>query len=496
MGLLSLLLWTPALGSALLVLVPAHNIRLLRALSCLVTLTAMALSTWLTIDFNSHSGSLQFNEHLPLNPHLGSSYTLGIDGFSMPMVLLTSILILVALIASWHLTIATKGYYLGFLVTEFGMFGVFLSQNWTLFYIFWEITVIPIYFLIDRWGGQRRQAASLNFVLYALIGSACMLVSLLALSQYDLHSPEAFITTLPEAIHSLPLTAQILVLIGFLVGFGIFIPLFPLHGWLTMAHVEAPSSVSLLLSGLLVNMGAYGLLRILPSLPDATFALQPYLLSLGAFSILYSSLLAWRQHTMIATLAYASFSQMGMVLISMSTLTEAGWSGAIFMMTAQGLIYPSLFLLTGSLFERTQTFSIDQDSALLSPMPRFSLLLILSLFAASGLPGGAAFIATIYVFISCFETWPWLGLVLGMSIIIKANYLLRIISVLFTGSTKAPRQHLVDLRRNELIASGILVSFMLGLGCLPSFWLSLSTASIKLTQTHFAKLSQPIIHLP
>jgi NADH-quinone oxidoreductase subunit M len=496
MGLLSLLLWTPALGSALLVVIPAHNIRLLRGLSCVVALIAVAFSAWLAMDFNRHSGSLQFNEHLPLNPHLGSSYTLGLDGFSLPMVLLTSTLLLVALIASWHLTIATKSYYLGFLVTEFGMLGVFLSQNWTLFYIFWEITVIPLYFLIGRWGGPRRQAASLNFALYALIGSACMLVSLLALSQYDLHSPEAFITTLPEAIHSLPITAQILVLLGFLVGFGIFIPLFPLHGWLTTAHIEAPSSVSMLLSGLLVNMGAYGLLRIFPSLPDATFALQPYLLSLGALSILYPSLLAWRQHTMNATLTYASFSQMGMVLLSMSTLTEAGWSGAIFTMMAQGLIYPSLFLLTGGLFERTQTFNINHYGALLSPMPRFSLLLILSLFAASGLPGGVAFIATIYVFISCFETWPWLVLVLGISVIIKANYLLSIISALLSVSTKAPRPHLVDLRSNELIASGLLVSFILGLGCLPSFWLTLSTASIKLTQTHFSKHSQPIIHLP
>lgn len=204
---------------------------------------------------------MQFNEYFSINPKIGSAYALGIDGLSVPLVVLATLLTLFALLASASITNNVKGYNIGILLCEFGMLGVFLAQDWTLFYIFWEITLIPVFFLIDRWGGKRRQTASLNFVLYTMSGSVFMLLSLIAVFQY---APEhvSLMSAMTHVSENMPKNQQVWAFIGFLIGFGVKMPIFPLHGWLPLAHVEAPSPVSILLSGILIKMGAYGLLRV------------------------------------------------------------------------------------------------------------------------------------------------------------------------------------------------------------------------------------------
>ena len=252
MGILSLLLWTPALGVLVLIFTPAQHTQLIRFIANVFAALAFLLSVWLLSRFEQHTAALQFSEYFPLNPDLGSAYALGVDGLSMPMLLLATLLSSIALLASFSITERVKGYHICLLLLEFGMLGVFLAQDWALFYIAWEMTLIPLFFLIDRWGGQRRHAASLNFVLYTMGGSVFMLMSLLAVSQYDLQHSGSLMTAMNQIAKNMPLTEQVLVLLGFLIGFGVKMPIFPLHGWLPLAHVEAPSPVSILLSGILL----------------------------------------------------------------------------------------------------------------------------------------------------------------------------------------------------------------------------------------------------
>ena len=242
MGILSSILLTPAIGALVLALLPGRNPDVARGIGKLVTSIVLLLTCYLLVSYDPHDAGMQFNEYFSIDPKIGSSYALGVDGLSMPLVVLTSLLTLFALLASADITKNVKGYNIGILLSEFGMLGVFLAQDWSLFYIFWEITLIPLFFLIDRWGGKRRQTASLNFVLYTMSGSVFMLVSLIAVFQYV---PEhvSLMSAMTHVSENMPKNQQIWAFIGFLIGFGVKMPIFPLHGWLPLAHVEAPSPV-------------------------------------------------------------------------------------------------------------------------------------------------------------------------------------------------------------------------------------------------------------
>jgi NADH-quinone oxidoreductase subunit M len=257
-----------------------------------------------------------------------------------------------------------------------------------------------------------------------------------------------------------------------------------LHGWLPLAHVEAPSPVSILLSGILLKMGAYGLIRAVVMLPEAAKLLQPFLIFLGLFGMLYGGLLAWRQSDLKAMIAYSSISHMGMVLLGIATLNEMGITGAVLQMTAHGLIAGALFLLVGLLYERTHTRNIQDYSSLIRTMPRFALLMTLSLLAAIGLPGSVGFIAELHTLIGGFSAFSNsnLGMVVmicfSMSILVGAAYAIRTISLLFTGPVKQEMQHLKDLKAPELLAAGILVTGIVFFGLLPAPIIDLSTATI------------------
>ncbi|MGZ5600029.1 MAG: complex I subunit 4 family protein [Methylobacter sp.] len=484
MGILSILLWTPAAGVLLLALTPGRNIQQIRYIANLFTSIAFLLVCWLLSIYDTHDAALQFNEYYPLNPKLGSAYALGVDGLSMPMLVMATLLTSIALLASFSVATGVKGYHICILLLEFGMLGVFLAQDWALFYIFWEVTLIPLFFLIGRWGGKRRHAASLNFVLYTMGGSVFMLISLLAVSQYDLEHGGSLMSSMHQAAQDMPRVEQVLVLLGFAIGFGVKMPIFPLHGWLPLAHVEAPSPVSILLSGILLKMGAYGLIRAVVMLPEAAELLQPVLIFLGLFGMLYGGLLAWRQSDLKAMVAYSSISHMGVVLLGIATLNETGITGAVLQMTAHGLIAGALFLLIGLLYERTHTRNIQDYSSLIQVMPRFALFLTLALLAAMGLPGSVGFIAELHALIGTFRIFPSVGLSVGLmtffsvSVLIGAAYALRTISLLFTGPVKPQMQQLKDLNAPELLAAGILVSGIVLFGLSPGPLLDLSAATI------------------
>lgn len=485
MGILSALLWTPAVGALLLIFIPSQNTRAIRWIANLFTTIAFLLSCYLISVYDQYNPGLQFNELFPLNPKLGSSYALGIDGISIPLLVLSTLLTSVSLLASFNLQGRVKGYHICILMLEFGMLGVFLSQDWSIFYIFWELTLTPLFFLIDRWGGKRRHAASLNFVLYTMGGSVFMLLSILAIYQY-VPGHDTLMTDMSQAAQYMPKHGQILALLGFLIGFGVKLPIFPLHGWLPLAHVEAPSPVSILLSGILLKMGAYGLIRAVIMLPEAAYTLQVLLVFLALFGMVYGGLLAWRQTDLKAMVAYSSVSHMGVVLLGISALNEIGFTGAVLQMVAHGLIAGAMFLLVGLLYERTHTRNILDYSSLIQVMPRFAVLMTLTLFAAMGLPGSVGFIAELHTMIGGFQKWQGLMVFFSLSILISAAYAIRTITLLFTGTVRPKLQYIEDLRSYELVAAGILVSSIVWFGLMPASLIALSAATVSQLQHIFA----------
>jgi NADH-quinone oxidoreductase subunit M len=478
MGILSTLLWTPALGALLLAVMPGNNAFSIRLIAQTFSLLTLVFACRVLATFDSGQAHLQFSEFFVLNPDVGSAYSLGIDGLSMPMVFMAALLTFCALLASHVISNGIKGYYFCMLLLEFGMLGVFLSQDWALFYVFWEVTLIPLFFLIGRWGGKRRHAASLNFVLYTMGGSIFMLISLLAISQYDLDYGGSLMASLSQSTFSMSRTEQILVLLGLIIGFGVKMPIFPLHGWLPLAHVEAPSPVSILLSGILLKMGAYGLLRAIAMLPQAAQFFQLTFMILALISMIYGGLLAWRQTDLKAMVAYSSISHMGIVLLGIASLNETGMTGAVLQMTAHGFIAAAMFLLVGLLYERTHTRNIQDYSSLVQVTPRFAVFTTLTLFAAMGLPGTVGFVAELHALTGGFQQWGgWMAL-FSLGILLSASYAIRTVGLLFTGPVKAEMQQVDDLTMPEMFTAGILVGGIIMLGIMPQPLIDLSEATI------------------
>ena len=478
MGILSVLLLTPAIGIVILALIPREKAGVIRLLANIFAAITFFLSCWLVAIFDIQVGVLQFEEHFVLNPKLGTAIALGVDGLSLPMVVLATLLTSIALLASFNITKSIKGYYISMLMLEFGMVGVFLSQDWSLFYIFWELTLIPLFILIAIWGGARRNVASINFVLYTMGGSIFMLVSLLAISQYMPEHGGTLMSDMAVAAQSMPKDEQFWVLMGFLIGFGVKMPVFPLHGWLPLAHVEAPSPVSILLSGILLKMGAYGLIRVVVMLPEAVLIVQPFLLFIALFGMIYGGVLAWRQSDLKALVAYSSVSHMGLVLLGIASLNYTGLTGAVLQMTAHGLVAGSMFLLVGLLYERTHTRNILDYSSLVQVMPRFAMFMTITLFAAMGLPGTVGFVAEIHAVVGGYQQWGNLMLFLGLSILISAAYAMRTIGMLFTGPVKPQMRNIEDLKIYELTAASVLTAAIVLLGLWPSPLIDLSVVSI------------------
>ncbi|AEJ01432.1 proton-translocating NADH-quinone oxidoreductase, chain M [Nitrosomonas sp. Is79A3] len=478
MGILSTLLLTPVLGILILALIPSKNTDHIRFTANLVATIVFLLSFWLVLEYDKLDGGIQFYEHFVFNPKLNTALALGVDGLSLPMVVLASLLTVIALLASFNITRNIKSYYVCILLLEMGMLGVFLSQDWSLFYIFWELTLAPLFLLIDRWGGARRHMASLNFVLYTMGGSIFMLISLLAISQYMPPHGGTLMSAMTIAAQSMPKDEQIWVLMGFLIGFGVKMPIFPIHGWLPLAHVEAPSPVSILLSGILLKMGAYGMIRVVVMLPEAAQTLQTLLITLALIGMIYGGVLAWRQTDMKAMVAYSSVSHMGIILLDIATMNKTGLIGAVLQMTAHGLVAGAMFLLVGLLYERTHTRNILDYSSLVRVMPRFALFMTITLFAAMGLPGTVGFIAELHAIVGGFQQWGNLMILLGVSILIGTAYAMRTIGMLFTGPVKPQMRDIEDLKLYELIAASFLVVLIVLFGLWPAPLIDLSMATM------------------
>jgi NADH-quinone oxidoreductase subunit M len=308
-------------------------------------------------------------------------------------------------------------------------------------------------------------------------GSIFILIGLIVV--YRLTPTQSFsMVAIAEAAVSLPRQEQVWLLLAFLIGFGVKIPVFPLHGWLPLAHVEAPSPVSILLSGVLLKMGAYGLLRVVAMLPEATLALQPLLVGIALVSIVYGGLLAWRQSDLKAMIAYSSVSHMGVVLLGISALNEIGLMGAVLQMTAHGLMAGALFLLIGLLYERTHSREVADYGALIRVTPRFAVFITLALLAGMGMPGLAGFVAELHVLIGGFQQWGWLMLLASLGVLISAAYAMRTIGGLFAGPPRPELADLSDLQPRELLAVIPLAAGLLILGIMPAPLIALVSVTV------------------
>ncbi len=470
-----MLVFMPVLGAAAVAVLPVRRAVWLWRLAMLFALAALGHALWLATGFDPAGPAIQFHESRPWNVRLGSYFALGIDGIALAMVLLTALLTLIAVLVSRRMEDGARLYFTLVLLLESAMFGVFTARDWSLFYVFWEATLIPLFFLIDRLGGANRQRAALNFFLYTLGGSVFMLVALLFL--YDAAPGHSFaMGDMAEGGRDLPLNTQLLIFAGLFIGFGVKMPVFPLHGWLPLAHVEAPSPVSILLSGVLLKMGAYGLIRAAETLPAALLATQDWLAVLAFASLLYGGVLAWRQQDLKAMVAYSSISHMGVVLLGIATLNVTGLTGAVMQMVAHGLTAATLFLVVGLLYQRTHSRDLADYGCLLGRAPRFAFFTAFALLAAIGLPGSAGFVAELHALVGGFGRWGGWVVIVCLGMLVGAAYGLRVIGRLCLRGL--PAQEIADMTRTEAAAAAILGLAIVGLGVWPAPLFDLVAGSV------------------
>jgi NADH-quinone oxidoreductase subunit M len=493
MGELTLITFLPVVGAAVIAFLPRKNPNLVRWTALVTTAIVLAIGISLFPRFDrgmigiNDANSFQFTEKATWIAAFHINYFVGVDGLSFPMVLLTALLCFLCIPASWGIDKGVKGYHAMFLLLQTGMIGTFVALDFFLFYVFWEIMLLPMYFLIGIWGGPRRIYAAIKFFIYTLIGSVMMLIVILVL-YFNTVDPETGTHTfnmlhmMGQGNHTGILnlsSARVLLWFGLYIGFAIKVPVFPFHTWLPDAHVEAPTAISVILAGILLKMGTYGLLRIsYPILPDATKYLAWFLAMMGMINIVYGAFCAMAQKDLKKLVAYSSISHMGYVMLGMSALTSAGMNGAVFQMFNHGTITAMLFLLVGVIYDRAHHREIAGFGGLANVMPRYLGIFSLAFFASLGLPGLSGFISEIMVFIGAFPVWRTFTIISVFGIIITAAYSLWTLQRMFFGATNPKYEKLPDINARELFTLIPLAAIVLFLGIWPHPILGLMNTSL------------------
>ena len=513
MPILSMIAFTPLIGVLILLFMPKTQGQWIKTTAIVVTLVPLILSGWLYAQFNSNLEGMQFKEEVPwilvpLNKEVQGlsqltsfffefKYVMAVDGLSLPLVFLTALVATMAALASVYIKKRWKSYFIWFLLLETGMFGVFMAQDLFLFFVFFEITLIPMFFLIGIWGYVDREKAANKFLIYNGIGSAIMLIAFLILvatagfgqtaggngvsihysgdlnviTEHLFQNADSYVKQgdLEGNPFFLSETMKWTLFILLLVAFGIKLPIFPFHTWMLKVHTEAPPSIVMIHSGILLKMGAYGFIRFGVMLfPQQAVQWATVLAVLGVINILYGAVLAFVQKEFRLVLAYSSISHMGIVLLGIAAFNTVGIQGAVFQLVSHGLISALMFLLVGSIYERTQSTQIDELGGLAKSVPFISGILLVAGMASLGLPGLSGFISEFLSFLGLFETHKILTAIGALGIILTAVYVLRGVLAITFGPQKPSLPDMRDARLIEAIPMIVLVAFIVVLGIYPA----------------------------
>jgi len=496
-NILTYMTFIPLAGMFVVLALPSRNHELIRKTALAFTIPPLLMAIWLYGNFDRTTDGMQFVVRHPWISSYNIQYLMGVDGLSVTMILLTALLCPLCILASWEIEKGVKGYFALFLLLDTGMTGVFSALDFFLFYIFWEVMLLPMYFLIGIWGGPRREYAAIKFFLYTLLGSVLMLIAMLGLYFYN--DPHTFdMLVLMENSGTYARQFQLWAWIALFIGFAIKIPAFPFHTWLPDAHVEAPTAISVILAGVLLKMGTYGILRVnYGMLPVATqeFAFWA-LAALGTLNIVYGALCAMAQGDMKKLVAYSSISHMGYVMLGMATLTPQGINGAVLQMFNHGTVTAMLFLLVGVIYDRAHHRNIDGFGGLASVMPVYTGLMTIAFFAALGLPGLSAFISEVLVLLGAWQYHKGLTIVAASAVILTAGYMLWMLQRVWLGPVNEKYAKLPDLTPRELVTLVPLAVIVMVLGVYPHAVLDLINPTLLALNKTVAEATAAVASLP
>jgi len=479
--LLSLVTFLPLVGALFILLirgdapVVARNARYVALWTSLIT---FALSLFIWFDFERGTAAFQFVEEVPWLPSLGISYRMGLDGISMPFVLLSTLLTPICVLASWEsIQVRVKEYMIAFLVLETLMVGMFCALDLLVFYIFFEGVLIPMFLIIGVWGGTRRVYASFKFFLYTLAGSVLMLVAMLVIYF------EAGTTSIPDLLESLALPRdwQLWLWLAFFASFAVKVPMWPVHTWLPDAHVEAPTAGSVILAGVLLKMGGYGFIRFsLTFFPEASDFFTPFIYTLSVIAIIYTSLVALAQQDMKKLIAYSSVAHMGFVTLGTFTATQQGLEGALFQMLSHGVVSAALFLCVGVVYDRLHTREIARYEGLANVMPTYALAFMIFMLASVGLPGTSGFVGEFLIIVGAFQANSWVALLAASGMVLGAAYMLWLYRrVIFGIVTRLDLKQMTDMNWREKLVFAPLIVLVLWMGIYPASFLDIMAPSVE-----------------
>ena len=505
---LSLLIWLPVLGMVAIAFIPREKENSIKIAAAITTGVQFILTLILWNGFDLQNGGMQKNEMYNWIPSFNISYHLGVDGLSLPMVILTGMLFFIGVFVSWNIKKAVKGYFALFLMLNTGVMGVFLSLDFFLFYIFWEVMLLPMYFLIGMWGGPQREYAAIKFFLYTLFGSVLMLVGILGLYFYcgKTFNIVELTSTAPQALDGVlwwGVSAIKVIWVLLFIGFAIKVPVFPFHTWLPLAHVEAPTAISVLLAGILLKLGVYGIIRVNYGLmPDGVYWFSTALAFLGLVNVIWGGLCALAQKDLKKLVAYSSVNHMGYSLIGMAAVVaageahgvnmkaaQAGLGGAVFQMFNHGTISAMLFILVGVIYERAHHRDIEGFGGLASQMPVYTGITAVAFFAGLGLPGLSGFISEAMCFIGAFPVYKGIVIASTIGILLNAAYFLWAFQRIFFGKLNEKYSALPEINRLELFTVVPLLVITLFFGIYPAPYLDMISATMNNIINHVISLA-------
>ncbi len=479
---LSVLVFLPLVGALLVAATPSKAIGLQRGITLLATLAVAWVGLTLCLRFDGSTAVAQFGEThawFTLPGGVAVHYRLGMDGISVLLVGLTALLGPIVVLSTWgHISTRVKEFMIWLLVMQTGMLGVFLSLDLLLFYVFWETSLVPLYFILGIWGGERRLYATIKFFLYTVAGSLVMLIAAIWLI-WTTNTTD--VTRLMDAAGSLPQGTQLWLFAAFALAFAIKVPLMPFHTWLPDAHTEAPTSGSVILAGVLLKMGTYGLLRFgIQMFPGAAIEAAPWMMALGVLGIVYGAFLAMAQTDVKRLIACSSVSHLGYVVLGLFALTEAGLRGGLLQMINHGLSTGLLFLLIGMIYERRHTRALDQYGGIAAVMPIFALFLVFAVLSSVGLPGLNGFVGEYLILLGTFQASPWLAAIAVTGVIFGAVYLLMATrKMLFGPLVHSENRALTDLNGREIALMLPIVVLCVWIGVQPNVFLDRADGSLR-----------------